>query len=107
MPFLHEWDFTLNLKDTIKEKVRYDSESLIKLKEHGTECTVGIIQICQQADVINCYTMKPALSMFIVELFITSVNSDGFDHLLDKWPFWMYKKSNEWFSKKRLWYVYE
>ncbi|KAF7637561.1 hypothetical protein Mgra_00003081 [Meloidogyne graminicola] len=45
--------------------------------------------MCTYGDYVNCHTIKPALSIFSLEMFITSIDADGFDHLLGKWPFVM------------------
>uniref|UniRef100_A0A915M5N9 Uncharacterized protein n=1 Tax=Meloidogyne javanica TaxID=6303 RepID=A0A915M5N9_MELJA len=86
-----QFDFKL---DVIKQHiVDYDAidASYLEIKENACEIQYGIYRLCQQAGPINCYSIKGSLSMFAVELFVTAIQADGFDFLLGKWPFHIFR----------------
>ena len=63
---------------------------LPQLIDIGCECIIGITQM-SSLGVFAFALPKPAFSIFAVDLFITSIKADGFDHLVGKWPFAMYR----------------
>ena len=64
---------------------------MAKAKENACECTYGIYQLCEQGGPVDCYSIKAVLSMMAVDIFVTAIQVDGFDFLLGKWPFHIYK----------------
>uniref|UniRef100_A0A1I8B8Y5 Uncharacterized protein n=1 Tax=Meloidogyne hapla TaxID=6305 RepID=A0A1I8B8Y5_MELHA len=88
LKFLEEFEFESNIKKHIREKVISDIE---KIKINATECQLGILHLCRQARPIDCHSLNAALSIFAVDLFLTSIEVDGFDHLLGKWPIYIFK----------------
>nr|CAD2185178.1 unnamed protein product [Meloidogyne enterolobii] len=81
-------DFT---HDFIKQNVVDIDELLAKAKENACECTYGIYELCNQGGPVDCYSIKAVLSMMAVDIFVTAIQVDGFDFLLGKWPFHIYK----------------
>ena len=63
----------------------------VKLMDNAAECLVGVMHFCRQGQPIDSISLKSALSIFAVEMFLTSIEVDGFDHLLGKWPIYFYK----------------
>uniref|UniRef100_A0A1I8B8E0 Uncharacterized protein n=1 Tax=Meloidogyne hapla TaxID=6305 RepID=A0A1I8B8E0_MELHA len=84
-----------NAMEVIKENVGDIEGFLIKAKENACECTYGLSQLCELGNVVNCHSIKGVLSIFAVDLFVTAIDVDGFDHLLGKWPFHIYKNFEE------------
>lgn len=76
-------DQSKQIKDNI-------TKSYSQITDIGCECIIGIQLMSFQGDVFNPFTMRVALSIFAIDLFITAINADGFDKLNGKWPFSMY-----------------
>ncbi|KAF7637558.1 hypothetical protein Mgra_00003076 [Meloidogyne graminicola] len=68
------------------------AKSYKKLTNIGCESLIAISFMCDNyGEHIDCHELIPTLSIFSVEIFITTIFADGFDHLLGKWPFVMTK----------------
>uniref|UniRef100_A0A915MA85 Uncharacterized protein n=1 Tax=Meloidogyne javanica TaxID=6303 RepID=A0A915MA85_MELJA len=86
----------------IIEKAKYLKDDLMKeLARIACKVTIIIAQLCHGEPHIECLLLEPALTIFAVELFITTIFADGFDHLVGKWPISMYKNFEEGESSHR------
>nr|CAD2166530.1 unnamed protein product [Meloidogyne enterolobii] len=89
--YFTEFDFN---RDVIKQHViDYDAIDglLVEIMENACEIQYGVSRLCEQGGPVNCYSIKGSLSMFAVELFVTAIEVDGFDFLLGKWPFHIFR----------------
>ena len=84
---LLEGSFLRDQSKQIKDNI---IESYPQIIDIGCECIIGIQLMSFQGDVFNPSTMRVALSIFALDLFITAIDADGFDKLNGKWPFSMY-----------------
>ena len=88
--------------DNVKEKAKYLKNKLQReLARKACVITKIITQLCYDQPYLECLLLGPALTIFSVELFITTIFADGFDHLVKKWPFSMYKNFEEGESSHR------
>ncbi|KAF7637550.1 hypothetical protein Mgra_00003068 [Meloidogyne graminicola] len=61
-----------------------------QLTKLACECTIGVNDICSNGYPVNCYSIKSALGIFVIELFAYSVKEDYFDEFIGKWPSTIY-----------------
>ncbi|KAF7637564.1 hypothetical protein Mgra_00003082 [Meloidogyne graminicola] len=96
LPFLKNFEFDSELlkkfPPEIKKKIKQNIYQ--NLKDIGCEITLAVKTLCEQVSV-NCNQIKPALSIFAVDIFITSIMANDFDKLAGKWPIAIFKNFDE------------
>ncbi|KAF7637559.1 hypothetical protein Mgra_00003077 [Meloidogyne graminicola] len=86
--YLPHFEDSSNIKEIMIENMAVSIPQLERqLNEIACESTIAIREMCAYGEFVDCHTIKPALSIFAVEIFITAIFDFGFHHLLGKWPF--------------------